>query len=149
MSGQKWIRNWFSNFEPFEQPVVYQEIVFKYPENMYQALKTHKSCIDIRRMLASLSPGESKRWWRKGNNKHKYLREDWLDISLDVMEYILRLKFAEGTIWYHRLIETKGRIVETNNWHDNFYGECICEKCKNKPKYNHLGLILMKIRDGQ
>ena len=36
-------------------------------------------------------------------------------------------------------------IIEGNYWHDNFYGQCTCEKCAGKGK-NKLGKLLMDIR---
>lgn len=143
----KWIRNWFSNFDPFDEPYVYQGIEFKYPETFYQAMKTEKYNISLRKHIASLTPSKAKKFWRHNNNKKKHQRKDWYKVSLEVMEFILRVKFAKGTSCYNKLINEKGRIVEVNNWHDNFYGACVCDKCKNKIKHNHLGRILMKIRD--
>jgi ribA/ribD-fused uncharacterized protein len=142
----KWIKNWFSNFEPFDEPYVYQGIVFHYPETFYQAMKTHKHDIKTRKYIASLTPSKSKKFWRKKENK-KLQRKDWFQINLQVMEHILRVKFAKGTTWYNKLLKEEGEIVEWNNWHDNFYGKCVCDRCENKTKHNHLGKLLMMIRD--
>lgn len=143
----KWIRNWFSNFEPLDEPYVYQGITFRYPETFYQAMKTHKHDIKTRQHIASLTPSKAKKFWRIKGNKQKYQRKDWHNISLEVMEHIVRVKFAKGTTWHNRLLKEEGEIVEWNNWHDNFYGKCVCDSCMNKEKYNHLGRILMMIRD--
>jgi hypothetical protein len=45
-------------------------------------------------------------------------------------------------------MKTEGLIIETNNWHDNWWGDCICgqPKCAEKGK-NHLGKIITSIRD--
>ena len=45
-------------------------------------------------------------------------------------------------------MKTEGLIVEVNNWHDNWWGDCICggNRCKEKGK-NHLGIIITKVRD--
>jgi predicted NAD-dependent protein-ADP-ribosyltransferase YbiA (DUF1768 family) len=143
----KWIKNWFSNFEPFDEPYIYQGISFKYPETFYQAMKVDKYNKSIREHIASLSPSNAKKFWRTNKNKEKYQRKDWFEVNLEIMEFILRVKFLPGTSWYQRLMKEDGEIVETNNWHDNFYGACVCDRCSNKVKYNHLGKILMKIRD--
>ena len=46
-----------------------------------------------------------------------------------------------------KLIDTGDtELIEGNYWHDNFWGKCSCEKCKNKPKANTLGILLMDIR---
>jgi predicted NAD-dependent protein-ADP-ribosyltransferase YbiA (DUF1768 family) len=141
----KWIDNWFSNYKRFDTPLIYQNITFLCPENFYQAMKTRKDLIEIRKQLSLMSPGKAKKFWRIKKNKDLYFRDDWFDINHDVMEYVLRYKFARGTSWYKRLREEKGPIIEHNNWHDNYWGACNCEKCKSKTKHNYLGKLLMKL----
>ena len=48
-----------------------------------------------------------------------------------------------------KLLATGNRVlVEGNYWHDNFWGECTCEKCKATQKAeNWLGKLLMERRD--
>lgn len=59
------------------------------------------------------------------------------------MEYALRRKFARGTTWHKKLMDTgTEEIVENNNWGDQFWGFDVVE---NKGE-NHLGKILMHIR---
>jgi len=142
---QRLIRNWFSNFEPFEFPYKYQGITYKYPETFYQAMKTTEPM--IREMIAKLKPWEAKKFWKLQHNK-ELLRKNWRKISLPVVDYIIRVKFQQDTKWYMKLKRSKGDIVEWNNWHDNFYGVCICASCeRNHHGENNVGLILMKIRD--
>jgi predicted NAD-dependent protein-ADP-ribosyltransferase YbiA (DUF1768 family) len=66
------------------------------------------------------------------------------------MEVLLREKFSRGTRYRDLLDQTKGEeIIEGNAWHDNFWGNCSCKKrpeCGKEGK-NHLGMLLMKIRD--
>lgn len=66
------------------------------------------------------------------------------------MECLLREKFSRGTRYRDLLDQTKGeQIIEGNIWHDNFWGNCSCNKrpeCVKEGK-NHLGMLLMKIRD--
>lgn len=143
----RWIKNWFSNYVDFDEPYEYQGLIFKAPENFFQAMKTRKDLVEIRRNISLMSPGQAKRFWRNKYNKNNYMRNDWHNISLDVMEFILRVKFKPGTSHHDRLIQTEGIIVEVNNWHDNFWGACNCPKCEKKEKFNHLGLILTKLRD--
>lgn len=136
-----WIKNWFSNFEPFETPVEYQGIAFRTPEHMYQALKLPKSDVEGRRRIAeAATPGQAKRMGRSCN-----LRSDWETVKVDVMRFVLKRKFAKGTTWLSRLLRTNGEIVEVNNWHDNIWGSCKCEKCGNRGQ-NLLGKLLMEIR---
>jgi ribA/ribD-fused uncharacterized protein len=144
----QWIKNWFSNYVEFDTPFIYQGLEFKYPETFFQAMKVKKELLEIRKNISLMNPGQAKKFWRNTYNKKNYMREDWFNINLDVMEYIIRYKFQEGTSHFNRLIKTTGLIVETNNWHDNWWGNCICgsKKCKEEGK-NHLGLILTKVRD--
>ena len=61
-------------------------------------------------------------------------------------------KFQNNLDQKERLLATgDAYIVEANDWHDNFFGECVCENCpKDKmPEggpLNHLGKILMEVR---
>lgn len=143
----KWIKNWFSNYIEFDEPYEYQGLLFRTPENFFQAMKAKKYLIGIRRKISLMSPGQAKKFWRNSYNKKRYMREDWFSISLDVMVHVISVKFKPGTTHYNNLMNTDGVIVEVNNWHDNFWGECICPKCKKKEKYNHLGKILTNLRN--
>ena len=137
----KYITNWFSNFLPFDIPMKYQGMVFHTPENFFQAIKCKEDDLEGRRKISLATPSQAKRLGRRTN-----LRPDWEDIKLEVMEYALRYKFAEGTTWNKKLLSVvPNYIEETNNWHDNFWGNCICARCKNIEGQNHLGKILMKI----
>ena len=48
-----------------------------------------------------------------------------------------------------RLLETGTQPIEedTTSWHDNYWGNCHCPKCRNIPGQNRLGIILMETRD--
>ena len=103
------MRNWFSNFIPFDRPMQYQSIIFKTPEHFYMAMKT--TDLSLRRKIAAFpTPGEAKRFARTIQ-----LRPDWENIKFDVMEYALRFKFAPGTTWHERLLDGgNSEIVEWN-----------------------------------
>ena len=131
----KWIRNWFSNMRPCNEPFICKDIAWNTVENFFQAMKTDSE--KERRHIASLNPYEAKQYiktipWRK----------DWTkEMALAVMEHGLRQKFAHGTSWHKRLMATQGDIVEVNNWNDTYWGVC------NGKGENHLGKLLMKIRE--
>ena len=134
---------------PLDYPYTYQGITYKTSENFYQAMKIPKNRADLRAEIAAMGPYEAKKAIR---DKKKYpWRADWTkELSLKVMEFILKVKFAVGTNWEEGLILTDDEdIIEVNNWHDNFWGNCICDKCADKPGLNHLGRILMKIRESK
>jgi ribA/ribD-fused uncharacterized protein len=134
-----WINNWLSNFKPLDEPFDYYGIKFHTVENFFQAMKSDKDDIETRQWIASLSPSEAKKAGRKIK-----LRADWEQIKLGVMEYGLRKKFAPGTTWHKRLMETGNEeIIEWNNWGDRYWGRDI----KTGFGDNHLGLLLMKLRE--
>lgn len=142
----RWIKNWFSNYEPFDSPLIYQNLAFRSPETFYQAMKTPKDLIEIRKRISLMQPWEAKRFWRSKRHKKLYMRDDWFDINLAVMEYAIDYKFAPGTSWAKMLLECNDAIIEVNNWHDNYWGACVCNRCKDKPKHNYLGKMLNKKR---
>ena len=134
------MKNWFSNMLPLDKPFIYGGLSFRTVENFYQAMKAPKSDIETRQRIAMMDPYSAKRYWKK-----RQPRPDWGQIKLDVMEYALRIKFAQGTSWHQKLMATAGEIVEWNNWHDKFWGRCVCQRCRKQGE-NHLGKLLMKIR---
>jgi len=140
------IKNWFTNFGTLDKPYQYQDILYYTAENFYQAMKTDRSNIKLREHIASISPGKARKFWRNDNNKKKYMRKDWREMNLQVMDYILHIKFAKGTSYHRTLMETKGPIIEWNNWHDKFFGMCVCAKCQNEGE-NRLGKMLESIRE--
>lgn len=71
--------------------------------------------------------------------KQVELRSDWNEVKLSIMEKILRAKFQGELL--QKLLAVKGEIVERNNWGDFYWGIC------NGKGENHLGKLLMKIRD--
>jgi ribA/ribD-fused uncharacterized protein len=136
----EYIKNWFSNMLLMDEPYLYQDIYFYTSENFYQAMKIDKSNKELRKYIASLKPHAAKREIRN----HKW-RDSWdKPEALKVMNYILRIKFAKNTTWAEKLLATNNEpIVEFNNWNDTYWGVSVST---NKGS-NHLGLILMAIRD--
>lgn len=141
-----------SNFYP--SPItVYDEVLNRrtnYPdaERIYQAAKFNNP--KIRELiLNSKSPGESKRIAKFYQSE---IISGWFDPDSPshrrkVMRAVQKLKYEQNPHLKERLIRTKGNLVEYNYWHDNFFGHCTCNKCKDLPKHNYLGKILMRIRD--
>jgi ribA/ribD-fused uncharacterized protein len=85
------------------------------------------------------TPGKAKKLGRKVK-----IRPDWESVKVFIMEELLRLKFSNPDL-LRRLVQTNGELVEGNTWHDNFWGDCNCNKCKAKG-VNMLGKLLVKIR---
>lgn len=74
-------------------------------------------------------------------------RADWFDVSLQIMEALVREKFTRHPDLREQLIATgDAELIEGNNWNDKFYG-CVWDKKQERwVGENHLGKILMKVR---
>ena len=74
------------------------------------------------------------------------LRPDWEDVKLLVMEYCLRRKFEQEPFKSLLINTGNENIQEGNYWGDTFWGVDL----KKEPNIgeNHLGRLIMKIRDG-
>ena len=70
------------------------------------------------------------------------LRKDWSTIKFQIMELIVKAKFDQNPDLITKLVAVQGDIVEENTWNDTCWGVC------NGVGENHLGKILMKLRDG-
>jgi len=142
----------FSNFEPAQ--VRFENITFPTVEHAYVAAKSRdpKFRRDIALMPANKA-GLAKKWGRTTN-----LRSDWEKVKIEIMKELLLQKFAPKkpaskisivTLSLHDLLLSTGDelLVEGNFWHDNFWGNCLCDKCMKIEGKNHLGLLLMKVRE--
>lgn len=127
-----------SNF--YYAPVMYEGLLYQNNEAAFQSAKVKD--LERRKQFCQINPSTAK---RKGRNV--LLRNDWEDIKDEVMEDCIRDKFTRNPDLRRRLIETGDEeLVEGNYWHDNYYGNCSCDKCKNIVGKNTLGKTLMKIR---
>lgn len=110
-------------------------------EHLYQAAKA--ACPeDAARIMASDAPGDAKKIARKIKKV-----ENWDEIKLHIMFNLLLYKFSFEENKQKLLATGDEELCEGNIWHDNFWGDCHCEHCINKPGANHLGKLLMKIRE--
>ena len=123
-----------SNFYPVE--IKLDGIVYPNAESAFQAQKTLN--VEERRKFSMLkNPVQAKRLGRKVK-----LRDDWEEAKLDIMTEIVSQKFLQHPHLIEMLLQTGDEeLVEGNKWGDRFWGVC-----KGKGE-NHLGKILMKIRD--
>jgi predicted NAD-dependent protein-ADP-ribosyltransferase YbiA (DUF1768 family) len=122
--GQDMARTLLSNTLEFDSPLVHQEIEYRTVENFYQAMKTPKDDLETRRKIAVASPEEA-----RAMGEQVKVRPDWPEIHLQVLETALRHKFAPGTRWYSKLRATGDTDIQDGT------------------KENHLGNLLMKLRD--
>jgi ribA/ribD-fused uncharacterized protein len=129
-----------SNFSPDSFTDEYG-LRWKTAEHYFQAHKTDNQYQHMEIFL-SLN-GES----AKALGKKVEIREDWNKIRHAVMLKALIFKFSQNPEAKRVLMSTEGYVEETNTWHDNYWGNCICSKCKNLPGKNMLGRFLMRLRD--
>ena len=110
-------------------------------EHLYQAAKA--ACPeDAARIMAAETPGDAKKMARKIKKV-----DNWDEIKLHIMFNLLLYKFSFEENKQKLLATGDEELCEGNIWHDNFWGDCHCEHCINKPGANHLGKLLMKIRE--
>lgn len=128
-----------SNFYLCE--VMYDGVIYPSAEHAFQAAKTLSSR-EREQIRQASTPGRAKRLGRQVN-----LRSDWERIKINVMERIVRNKFKNEHLAQMLMRTGFATLIEGNNWHDQFWGNCICgRKACSEPGVNWLGKILMKVR---
>lgn len=123
---------WLSNFTPCS--VILDDRSYRSTEAAYQAAKTDIK--ELRVQFETMSAREAKKAGRRLS-----IRPDWNDIKIEIMTGLCREKFNQEPFktW---LLETGDQeIVEGNYWKDVFWG------VYRGRGSNHLGKIIMKIRD--
>lgn len=124
-----------SNFYP--SPITYARIRYPTVEHAFQASKTTDH--EGRRRVSILpTPGLAKKAGRR-----LPLRPDWEDVKLAVMEELLRRKFQDTTLGLALVGTRPHELVEGNTWGDRYWGIDL----RTGHGENHLGLLLMKIRE--
>jgi hypothetical protein len=123
-----------SNFYP--ATVEYQGIIYPTAEHAYQSAKTLD--MNERRRIAEIPfPAEAKLAGRA-----LPLRADWGTVKFEVMTECVRDKFTRNPLLAEQLLATGNAYLEEGNtWGDQIWGVY-----QGKGE-NHLGLILMQIRD--
>jgi len=113
---------------------------YKSVEHAYQASKADNE--SEHEWIRSLdTAGKAKR-----NGKLVHLRKDWESVKENIMLELLRIKFSDPEL-KKKLKDTKNyELIEGNYWHDNFFGNCTCQNCKDIEGQNKLGKLLMQVR---
>ena len=127
-----------SNF--YSAPVTYDGITYQNNEAAFHSAKI----LSGREQFANLDPSSAKKLGRSVK-----LREDWEEVKDDIMYEICKSKFSQNLNLGKKLLATGDEYLEegTTGWHDNYWGNCECDKCKNIEGKNTLGKILMRIRE--
>lgn len=124
-----------SNFSNY--PARFEGADYPTAENAFQAAKTLNPV--VRERFTEITPSEAKRLGRSVP-----LRQDWNRIRISVMTGIVRDKFTRNPELKRLLLATGDAVlIEGNTWGDRFWG---VDERTGKGE-NHLGLILMDIRD--
>jgi ribA/ribD-fused uncharacterized protein len=128
-----------SNF--YECDVTYNGLTYKNSEAAFHAQKTLDET--ERKQFTTLDPSASKKMGRRIT-----LRNDWETVKTKIMYEICYAKFSQNEDLKAKLLATGNEYLEEGTyWHDNCWGNCYCEKCKEIYGENRLGAILMEIRE--
>jgi predicted NAD-dependent protein-ADP-ribosyltransferase YbiA (DUF1768 family) len=63
------------------------------------------------------------------------------------MERLLERKFSEDPLRSLLTSTYPEVLIEQNQWHDNYWGNCCCRACDMIVGENTLGRLLMSVRD--
>ena len=126
---------WLSNMTYVD--ITYDGIRFLSTENFYQAMKYQDKIVRVN--VATLKPHEAKAYSRANKMTSLVFEEK----KLEVMEYAQKQKYSKEP-FKSKLLATGDVLLEEGNWWgDKFWGVDI----KTRQGENHLGKIIMKIRD--
>lgn len=123
--------------------IEFEGLTYPTLEHAYQAAK---SLSPLDRVLftsaqCSHNPAHAKKLGRR-----IVLRRDWEQVKLPIMRELVTRKFQDPKLAQKLRATGSHVLVEGNWWHDQFWGDCRCDKHVNTPGENHLGKILMDIR---
>lgn len=139
---------WLSNFH--EAPIEYGGRTFRNSEGAYQAQKFIEDAqMNVSPWQFEALSGKDAKKLAKENKP--YIRPGWQDMSLRVMSEVLHAKFSQNKDLRTLLAATYPHVlVESNSWHDEFYGVCRCmgkkPGCGEGLGQNWLGRLLMAER---
>jgi ribA/ribD-fused uncharacterized protein len=131
--------DFLSNFYPSQ--ITIDSVTYPTVEHAFQAAKT-RSFLERIKISRLDTPGKAKRAGRQVE-----LRSDWEKIKDQVMYDCLKEKFKIKELREKLLATGNEELIEGTTWHDNYWGNCSCEKCKNIEGKNMLGKTLMRIRE--
>lgn len=107
--------------------------IFECSEAAFQACK----CKEAMPQFVGLDGYAAKKLGRKVN-----LINNWDNLKLEYMRYVIVYKFSQNKDLAKMLIETgDAELIEENTWGDTYWGVC------NGVGENHLGKLLMETRD--
>ena len=127
--------------------ISFEGLTYGSVEAAFQAAKikmdTPSMTNELREPFVYMTPSKAKRAGRRCT-----LRPDWEEVKDGVMLDILRYKFTQHPDLAAKLLATgDAELIEGTTWHDNYWGNCTCEKCIGKSGKNQLGKLLMQVRE--
>lgn len=139
---------YLSNF--YTTDVYFEGHIYPSSEHAYMASKTEDVCDRIHFVKKIGGEGEDRSITprqARDDGQNLVLRPNWDTVKYDYMLAVVFDKFWRNNIIQEKLISTGGKYLEeVNHWHDNFWGNCVCNECKDIDGKNNLGKILMKVR---
>lgn len=131
--------DFLSNFA--YSPITRYGISIPTAEHAFQMLKA-TNFNDMQYIAQAHTPGLAKSRGRAVN-----MRGDWEQVKYEVMYAVQIDKYQQNPQLLKKLLATGNAELEEGNWwHDNIWGNCKCDRCKNIEGRNMLGEILMRVR---
>ena len=133
-----------SNF--YKCDIFYDGWIYPSVEHAFQASKT-MDIYDREIIRMTKSPAKAK---QIGRSLYR-IRNDWEIVKYGIMHQLLWYKFTHNVDLLKRLVDTeKEELIEINDWHDNYWGKCVCKDCiSGTIAKNRLGMLLMEIRGSE
>lgn len=115
---------------------------FPSTEHAYQAAKSLDP--DVRKQIQMVEwPSEAKKI-----GSRLRLRPGWNPHTrVTIMASLLRQKFSVVGLREQLLATAPSELIEGNEWHDQFWGDCRCAEHIGQGGLNWLGTLLMQLRD--
>ena len=114
--------------------VQYKGTEYSCSESAFQAQKCTKE--EEKNLFSNIDGFLAKKYGKKVS-----LRNDWNKVRVSIMEEVVRAKFEQLSDLARELAKVEGPIQEDDTWGDTFWG------VYQGRGENHLGKILMKVRD--
>lgn len=130
-----------SNFWPVMPRTVYlpdePDLWYRSVEHAYQASK-HR--VSSRKLFHTVvDPSIAKEMGGQATIDHQRRNRD-------IMILLLQQKFKEPYLRILLLRTQDAKLIEGNTWHDNYWGDCRCNRCERIEGHNHLGFLLELVR---
>ena len=122
-----------SNYYASPSQVYYEGRTYGSVEAAFHAQKSPERAFKF----TSMDSSQAKKYGRRVP-----LRPDWEDVKDNIMYELVRYKFFEDPRLGEQLLGTgNAELIEGNSWGDRYWGVC------DGVGENHLGLILMRVRE--